>query len=131
MTDLIKVFFTLDAGDWHGFVTESLWARPIAGTPDTLLLELQNTPFYARNVSYLDVVRAVEADGVSAYAGTVRESGHSTYRLIGEAGLALDSWWTKLDQLGCTRESGRTGHRLIYAVDIPPKADIHAAYAVL
>lgn len=131
MTDPMKVLFALDPTDWHGHSSESLWARPIAGTPGTLLLELQNTPFFARNVSYLDVIRAVEANGVTEYAGTVRESGHSTYRLICETGADFDNWWAKLAELGCTFESATIGHRLLYALDIPPGSDIHAAYAVL
>lgn len=131
MTDLMKVFFAIDPNDWHGTSVESLWAKPIVGTPDTLLVELQNSPFFARGVSYLDVIRIVEKEGLGEYASTVREGGHSTYRIIREQGPDFDIWWRKLSELGCTYESDLTRRQPLYSVDIPPDADIHAAYLVL
>ncbi len=51
---LVKIHFTLDATDWHGQGGESLWGKPVGGP----LYELQNSPFFATGVSYLDIVNA-------------------------------------------------------------------------
>lgn len=56
---LTKVFFKLDPAEWHGLQTESLWAEPLAGTKNGDVFVIKNSPFYSREVSYLDVVKAV------------------------------------------------------------------------
>jgi hypothetical protein len=101
------------------------------GSRTVLLLELQNTPFFARGVSYLDIVRATESDGASAYAGTVREGGHSTYRIIARDVSDFDQQWQPLGEMGCSYESTTTQRGHLYAVDVPPAADLSAAYAIL
>jgi hypothetical protein len=75
----IKIRFLLDTADWHGFPSERLWAEPIwDGTKK--IFRLMNSPFYARGVSFLDIVDVVPAaDGSGlVYAGTIEKSGHST-----------------------------------------------------
>lgn len=74
-----KIRFNLNPEDWHGAPAELLWAEPI-GPKGSRVFRLMNSPYYARGVSYLDIVRAEEApDGLGLdYAGTVESSGHST-----------------------------------------------------
>jgi hypothetical protein len=61
-----KICFQLDQNEWHGYATESVWAQHVAGNRFRLL----NTPFFAKGVSYLDVVIA-------------RDRGRKTYLSVG------------------------------------------------
>src|SRR6476661_1521622 len=59
---------------------ETMWATPVG--PDRYRLE--NSPFYAYGVSWLDVVEALpdEAAGLPVFVRRVERSGHRTVRLI-------------------------------------------------
>jgi Domain of unknown function (DUF4265) len=130
--DLVKVRFKLDTADWHGHSSETLWAKPLKGKADVAALELENSPFYCKGVSYLDVVRARYRDGQYEFAGVVSRSGHSTYRLIiDQENVAFRLWWKKLQDLGCTYESGEFRGKKLFTVDVPVSADIYAVYRVL
>ncbi|TMJ23045.1 MAG: hypothetical protein E6G95_20135 [Alphaproteobacteria bacterium] len=61
---LFKVRFELDPSDCHGTGSELLWAAP-AADPGTF--ELQNSPFHATGVSYLDIVAARPAEDSSTF----------------------------------------------------------------
>src|SRR4051794_33869686 len=78
---LFKVRFELDTADWHGSAGERLWAAP-ADEPGTL--ELQNSPFHATAVSYLDIVaaRPAEDSTIFNFERVVRHSGHSTHMVL-------------------------------------------------
>ena len=115
-----KVFFKLDSADWHGLQTESLWAEPLAGKGDVFVIK--NSPFYSRDVSYLDIVRAVPGKHPRGldFAGRIDGSGHSTYRIIVEKDRGeFESYWGRLDKLGCTYESGSLNKGTVYSVDVP------------
>ena len=75
---LVKVTFRLEPGAWHGSATESVWAEPVGPGQ----YRLCNVPFYAFDVSYGDLVGAVEEAGRLVFASVVRRGGHSTYRLL-------------------------------------------------
>lgn len=131
-TDYIKICFRTDPADWHGSENEFLWARPLGRVEETDVFELQNSPFYVRGVSYLDVVRTINIDGLFEFAGVVARSGHSTYRIIFEEGLAAsEAWWDKLQNLGCTYESGEFQQKKLFSVDVPESAEIYAVYDIL
>jgi hypothetical protein len=57
-SNLVKVAFELVASDWHGCPGEKMWAKPLVGLPGLISAKLENSPFYVKGVSYLDVVRA-------------------------------------------------------------------------
>jgi hypothetical protein len=131
MSELVIVTFNLDHEDWHGRPSEGLWAEPIAGATSGSALRLENSPFFVRGVSYQDVVRAVRRrDGPGlAFAGVVDRGGHSTYMLLVPPTHAdFATYWQKLQELGCTHESKKLrvslGERILYSVDVPPRADI-------
>ena len=88
--ELVRVRFETDAeGLGHGS-PERLCARRIRGSPEGF--ELQNSPFYAKGVSYLDVVEAIPDNAVSGefhYQKTLMPSGHSTYRILVDKGPTL------------------------------------------
>jgi hypothetical protein len=135
---LVKILFHLDPTDWHGTLRESLWAEPVAGATPGAVYTLRNTPFYARGVSLMDIVRVTPGkDGAALeFAGVVDRSGHSTYMLlVPPISAEFDNYWARLQALGCTFESAsqRTslGERMLYAVDVPASSDIYAVYEVL
>lgn len=124
---LTKVTFRLERSDWHDHATESLWAEP-AGRDR---YRLRNVPFYAYGASYDDVVEARADDDRLMVEEVAQHSGHSTYRLFvtNTKALALFAdYWRSLDRLGCTLE--RATERL-FAMDVPPTADIYAVYDAL
>jgi len=133
---LFKVRFELDSSDWHGVTGERLWAAP-AADPGTF--ELQNSPFHATGVSYLDIVAARPAEDSSTFdfERVVRHSGHSTYMVLLEPeDPATQAWWHQLQDMGCTYEGAELdasveGWRTLYSVDVPPTADQSKVYEVL
>jgi hypothetical protein len=133
---LFKVRFELDPSDWHRVTGERLWAAP-AAEPGTF--ELQNSPFYKRGVSYLDIVAARPAEDSSTFdfVRVVKRSGHSTYMLLLQPDEpATQEWWTQLQQLGCTYEGAALditigGMATLYSVDVPPAADHAKIYGLI
>ncbi len=137
-TDLRRIYFRLDPAKWHGRPNEGLWAEPLERASIGAAFRLRNSPFFARGVSFLDIVRAVpSSDGARfEFAGVIDHSGHSTYMIL-EAPecLEFEAYWSALGKLGCTYESTTiatsTGPRTLYAVDVPDSTDIYTVYEVL
>jgi Domain of unknown function (DUF4265) len=134
---LVKVHFDLDSSDWHGHGGESLWAAPIAGT-EWKHFRLMNSPFFARGVSFEDIVKAKAYEGnlVFEFEAVVERGGHSTYMLIMEAGEPrVAAYWNLLEKMGCSYESSHIdlsiGRRPLFSVDVPPSADIYEVYEML
>ena len=124
---LVKVTFLLDKADWHDHATETMWAEPMGDER----FGLRNVPFYAYGASYGDVVLAVPDGGGLTVREVVERSGHSTYRVFvtnTEQLQRFGEFWQPLERLGCTVE--RATERL-FALDVPPNADIYAAYDAL
>ena len=144
-TGMVKVFFKLDPTDWHRLHFELLWAEPVKGSEGRDLFVLQNSPFYTREVSYLDIVRAVVGESRDAnaigpptlrkldFAGLIDPSGHSTYRFIVQDmnDAAFQSYWKRLSDLGCTYESGDVRQGVLYSVDVPRTTDAGAVDAIM
>jgi Domain of unknown function (DUF4265) len=134
----MKLRFLLDPEDWHGASAELLWIEPLWGGT-MKVFRLMNSPFYARGVSYLDIVRAVPApDGYGIdYAGIVEKSGHSTIWLLVPSGppAGFNSCWLSLARLHCTYESSsedtEDGKQTLYSVDVPPETDIDAVLSIV
>jgi hypothetical protein len=140
MTDetLAKVYFQIEPGEWHGRPSETLWAEPVAGSKSGTVYRLRNSPFFVRNVSFLDTVRVAPRDDEPGlqFAGVVEHSGHSTYRLlVPPDSPAFETYWKRLEALGCTYESASMdtgfGPKVLYTVDIPAATDVYAAYPIL
>jgi len=106
---------------------------------------LQNSPFYTREVSYLDIVRAVlgESRDWNAigpptlvkldFAGLVDPSGHSTYRFIiqDKNDQVFQSYWKQLSDLGCSYESGTVAPGILYSVDVHRTTEITAVDSII
>lgn len=136
--ELRKISFHLDPAEWHGCPIETLWAEPVEETASSAIFRLRNSPFYAEGVSFLDMVRAKpdrDGDGLE-FAGVIERSGHSTYLILIPAdSTGFAESWKALEDLGCSYESAtletRGGRKVLYSVDVPPEADVDAAYESL
>jgi hypothetical protein len=120
-----KVKVLLRAGE----NVETLWAERV-GTDQ---FRLENSPFWAYGVSWLDIVAAQpDSRGMLVMTGVVEKSGHRTVRVLlgaspkespGAAALLQG-----LNTLGCSYE-GMTARYV--AVDVPPGIDLARVSAYL
>jgi len=146
---MLKIFFEPTGNpeeDWHDTV-EYLWATPLEqlDAPGGRVFRLENSPWYAYGVSYLDDVCAEprsqtfpEGDDEVSYANLYftnvwKHNGHSTYLVFLAKGITTDStewllYWDRLKGLGCTWE-GMSGRLL--AIDVAPGNDLDAIEAIL
>ena len=134
---LIKVSFELDESDWHGHGSETLWASPIVES-EWRHFRIMNSPFFARGISYRDIVKAsaFDNDFILDFKEVVERGGHSTYMLLFEATEPrFSSYWNMLEKSGCSYESTRIelsiGQRSSFSVDVPPSADIYEIHEIL
>jgi hypothetical protein len=136
--ELRKIRFYINPAEWHGRPSETLWAEPVEETASSATFRLRNSPFFAEGVSFLDMVRAKpdrDGDGLE-FAGVIKRSGHSSYLILVPAdSVDFAENWKVLEDLGCSYESKtlvtRGGNKILYAVDVPPEADIYAVYESL
>jgi uncharacterized protein DUF4265 len=134
---LVKIRFDLDALDWHGHGSETLWAEPLAERGADVFV-VRNSPFFTRGVNYLDIVMASPTDHLDVYAfrSVVEQGGHSTYMLLFEPGdVRVPSYWALVEDVGCSFESMTVrlsmGVRTLYSVDVPEHADLTEVYRLL
>ena len=118
--DMVKVAFEVGDAD-AGCEVETLWATPLGGD----LYRLQNTPWFAYGVSYLDVVRARAVDDrLPVFEAVVEKSGNRTVRLIldrpAEPGNRSAEILDALAALGAGYEGAN--HKYL-AVNIGPEVD--------
>jgi Domain of unknown function (DUF4265) len=106
--------------------SEGLWAHRVGKDR----YELVNIPGWARGVSLGDIVRVRRDHESFSYRDTWRHGGHSTYTIAlqGDAAAAFAEAWIGLSGLGCRYE--RLSPRM-FAVDVPPDADIAKVYRLL
>lgn len=124
-----KLVLPLEPNAWHGYETETVWVRSLGENRYQLL----NTPFFAKQLSYQDIVIAAATEQGLVFEERFSASGHSTYRIIPNVGLSTDEFsgsWAPLAALGCTYEELALDFRLL-AVDVPPNADIYRTYELL
>lgn len=128
--ELTKIYFLFGANEWHGHDSESIWAEHTGGNK----YKIKNTPFFAKGVSFEDVVSVREKDDMLVYDKTVISAGHSTYRiLVKEENLPSPfySYWKPIEKLGCSYEENDETAMRMYAVDVPSSSDIHQVYSLL
>jgi hypothetical protein len=126
---LEKIVLTLSSDEWHGHSSETVWAEKV----DSGIYRLRSVPFFARDLSFGDVVKTRIRDGKETVYGVALRSGHSTYRAFVKSPTEIGSSdfnreWLPLQHLGCTFE--RATEHLI-AIDVPGSSDINAVYRLL
>lgn len=97
------------------------------------LYQLQNTPFFAKGLAYLDVVSARAENGRLVLGGVKDASRRSTYRVHVKAATPTPSvqpLFAQLMALGCTYESYVETLWTLFAWDVPASA-VDAAYTIL
>jgi|SRR5579859_3562828 len=95
---------------------------------------LDNSPFYAYDVSLEDTIAASMQDGCLVFERVVRRGGHSTYRVRlpeGESHDAFLKHWSPQEHLGCTYEGTGVHPRRLYAIDVPPGVSVRNVYDLL
>ncbi len=119
-----KVLFRVPEEDGSAFV-ETLCATRVGEDE----YRLDNSPFYAYGVSWLDVVCAPfdPDERFAVFARVVSKSGHRTIRVIFDppvgAGNESDELLQGLVARGCTYEGANPEYM---AIDVPPEVDLHA-----
>jgi hypothetical protein len=117
--DLTKVL--IDLPNHWAKKGESMWALELGGDS----YELRNSPFYAYDLNYLDVVYAVadNPDHKPQIKRVQRRSGHKTLRVIFKNETTKpqrDLLLKGLNRFGVTWE----GHEYrLFSLDIPPHGD--------
>lgn len=132
---LVKILFVGPTNGLPLAAPESMWALPVDEESEPAVFEVRNSPFYIKGVSFRDRVHARQIDGFPGayeFIDIAERGGHSTYRIIPEElGEPFEKWWAKVAALGCTYESSNNDGFWLYAVDVPPSADIHKAYNLM
>lgn len=121
----MKIAFRLPDGS-----VENMHAEPL---PDGTF-RLDNVPFHVRGISYDDEFTVMPEDGRLFFSIVARRGGHSTYRVRLPKGSSHSHFlerWASLETLGCTYEGSSLDGQRLYAIDVPPGADVHAIYALL
>lgn len=124
----IKIFFALeqDDDDSSPVSVESIWALR---TQDGFY-EIDNIPFYAKGVSYKDIVEAVpDDDGCLCFKCVVRPSQRSTIRVIVADLKDQDDLLKKLENFGCSW--GGSNQSSLITVDVSPEVDLDSVIRFL
>ena len=112
----VKLVFHIPSKDGKSDMTETLWASSVGGGR----YQVENSPFLAYDVSYLDIVEAKAGeDGRLMATRVVNRGGHSTYRVMVRKQEEADGLLRRLNNLGATYES--SSNQLI-AFDVPANA---------
>lgn len=125
---LVKVYVDL-RGHWAGVGGESLWAKPVGPAR----YQLENSPFYAYGLNYLDVVKAEaeEPGRKPRVLEVVERSGHATLRamFLEEPGKADREAFVE-SMIGCGATLEWLDARYV-AVDVGPEIDRSAVRSEL
>lgn len=109
--------------------TEIMWAANMGNKK----YKLDNFPFFAYGLSYGDVVTAsLNDENVLYIERVVIKGGHSNYRILLAKEKSKTDFlclWKEIEKLGVSYESTKPEN--IFAIDIPPSADVSAIYKIL
>jgi hypothetical protein len=124
----VQVRGRVDVQSW-GFSSERLWANP---TARKLEFVLDSIPAFTDGLALGDTVR-IQNDPEMFIESVVRRSGHSTFRLVFEAGLptggTLDMFFSPLAALGCRYEGAPS--KGVMGLDCPPQAGAERVFQLL
>jgi hypothetical protein len=127
----VKIIFPLEQ-DEDGYPpvgSERLWALDLGEGR----YQIDNIPFFARDLALGDVVSAVPEEGaeegVLRYDQVLQPSGHSTFRILVHDKAQVPEVCRLLEQLGCDTE--RSHLPRLVAIDIPPRVPLEAVREAL
>jgi hypothetical protein len=121
MTDLVKIFFRLkqDEDGYPEVSAESVWAKP-TGVVDEYIVD--NIPFFIREATIGDTLKAHIEEGVLWFDSLRQQSGNSLIRIVLFDNSLKEKISDKLDAMGCSTEYSKD-HNLL-AVNIPAEVDL-------
>jgi hypothetical protein len=125
---MVKIAFPLDAD--AAATVENMHAK---GLPSGNFI-LDNIPFHAYGISWGDEFTATTDTGRFEFEKVVRRGGHSTYRVrlpTGATHKDFLKYWPRIEAFGCSYEGSDLDRKRLYAIDVPPGADVHALYRIL
>lgn len=122
-----KVFFQLhkDEDDYPPDDWETLWAYEV----EDGLYSLDNVPFFARGVSWGDVVSVALNGDELHFKEVIRPSAHSVLRVIVHNHSDVDEVHESLQRMNCNTEQSHIPSLL--AVDVPPSVNLKEVRAFL
>jgi len=116
--ELVKIH--LDLPDNELTSGESLWAKPLGSD----LYEIRNVPFFAYDLHYYDVVRAVteKPELKPSIVEVVKRSGHKTLRVVfyEKSEEIKRQVLNKLNEMKAYHEAYND---TLYSVDVEPEGD--------
>ena len=128
--ELTKIYFLFGANEWHGHDSESVWAEHVGDGK----YKIKNSPFFAKGISFEDVVSVLEKDDMLVFEKTIISAGHSTYRILvkeQDVPIPFNIYWKPIEKLGCSFEENIEMALRMYAVDVPSTTDIYQVYSLL
>lgn len=109
-----KISFEHENSPEGGYGIESVWAIPLENNT----FKLDNLLFYAPEYSWGDIVSVENREGELFVTGLIKESGHSTVRIILNDQKDVEKTRDYLKSLGCDSEISDVP--ILISVDIPP-----------
>jgi hypothetical protein len=116
--DMAKVRLSNSEGD-----SETLWAFPVGDNR----YKLDNSPFYAYDVSWQDVIeaKAEEPNDIPTFVQVVEKSGNRTIRIIldppADESRASQQILNTVREMGCSYEGANSAY---ISVNIPPGVEL-------
>lgn len=105
---------------------ESMWATPLGNN----LYRIENIPFYAYGINFLDIVYATSdtEEHIPEVREIVTPSGRRTYRVIFSKEMHRDKQVELLDSLDKYEASYERANDTMVSIDIKPSGDHLAVY---
>ena len=108
--------------------------RMFAQQTDKGTFILDNSPFYAFDISYCDEFNADEDGDELVFRNVIARGGHSTYRI--KLPKEKDhshflKYWLKLQSEGCSYEGSSANANRLYTIDIPTPASVDKVYTLM
>jgi hypothetical protein len=124
---LRRIQFELDqdANAYPPAAVETLWSIDLGDGS----YELNNIPFFAKEVSLGDVVEVDEMTSPPTFVRVIRRGGHATLRVIVFDAQSVQHARRALVDLGATTELSHLPR--LFAIDVPPAASLAAIRAFL
>jgi len=118
---LEKILIELEPGHWSGRTGERVWAKPLGERR----YEIRNTPWYAYDVNWGDVVRCegMSPANLPIVAEVLRSGGHRTLRVfyLGDDNDEREAILAEINRAGAQYENA---DGMTYALDIAPNANL-------
>jgi hypothetical protein len=121
----IAVHLVRDADDYPPADWEHLWAICRSETE----YQIDNIPFFAKEVSDGDIVAVKHANAELVFDRVIRASGHSTLRVILFGDTSKEKVRADLAALGCETEGSHLPS--LISVDVPPQVEYEAVLGYL